>query len=251
MSSTEFTLAARLRLFLTPSNALPLVCSCPFLLAARLASFSPHPSFLADPAHFLSCPILKDLRRVRHDRLVRLLSSLVHQVGGVCQIEPSHFPTARPDLLVFMFDSSFLLDLVVSHPSAPSHLSRSPVPLVCNRYAESRKFTHYSSILSSSFQIVPFALESFGAFGSCATSFIGRLDALSRQHLSTSLPTPPVLPSISILLQKCNAYILSRGVVLVRSSSASSLSAISSSSLSAILSSSHLNILILALEGAV
>ena len=197
----EFTLASRLRLFLPPSTFLPPLCICS--------------SPLSDPTHFLSCKRLKDLRRVRHDRIVRLLSSLVQRVGGSCQVEPSHFPTIRPDLLVFLSSSSYILDLIVSHPCSPSRLSLPDGFLTVARYAESRKISKYSSIISScTSSFVPFSIETFGALAPMADSFVKRLSALTHASPSHSIPSPPVLPSLSILLQKCNAYILSRGVAL-------------------------------------
>ena len=141
-------------------------------------------------------------------------------VRGVCQVEPSHFPLARPDLLVFLPDCSYLIDLVISHPSAPSYLSLPPSPLSCARLAENRKITHYSSLLtSSSLRLVPFSLETFGAFGDRAKAFLSSLSDLARDPISTSLPSSPLAASLAVLLQKCNAYILSRGVVTSVSSS--------------------------------
>ena len=129
-------------------------------------------------------------------------------------------------MLAFLFDQSFLVDVVISHPSAPSHLVRSPLPLICNKYAETRKVSRYSGSIPPSFDFVPFALETFGAFGPVAANFMRKLDAVSRAFLPSSLPPPPLLASVSVLLQKCNAFILSRGVVLVRSSPSSSFSSL-------------------------
>ena len=201
LSSDEFVFASRLRLFLPPSASLPLLCLCS--------------SPLSDPTHFLSCKRLKDLRRVRHDRIVRFLSSLIQRLGGTCQVEPSHFPTIRPDLLVFLVGCSYILDLVVSHPCSPSRLSLPDGFLTVARYAESRKFSKYSSIISScTSSFVPFSIETFGALAPEATRFVKRLSALTLTSPSHSIPSPPILPSLSILLQRCNAYILSRGVGL-------------------------------------
>ena len=201
LSSVEFKLASRLRLFLPPSDSLPPLCCCS--------------RSLSDPSHFLSCERLKDLRRVRHDRIVRLLSSLIQRVGGTCQVEPSHFPSIRPDLLVFLVDRSYILDLSVSHPCSPSCLALPDAPLTAATYSESRKFSKYAPLISTcSSAFVPLCIETFGAFTPEASRFVKRLSKLSRASPSQSIPSPPVLPSLSILLQKCNAYILSRGVVL-------------------------------------
>src|SRR4051794_6958531 len=48
--------------------------------------------------------------------------------------------------------------------------------------------------------------------------FIRSLKSLARDSIAFSLPSPSPSSSISILLQKCNAYILSRGIVLLQSS---------------------------------
>jgi hypothetical protein len=134
-------------------------------------------------------------------------------------VEPSHFASSRPDILAFLPDSSHTLDLVVSHPSAPSHLALAAAPLACAKSAESRKVTRYASDPSfPSSSLIPFSLETYGAFGPRATDFITSLLSLSRDPASPSLPTPPIFHSLAILLQRCNAYILSRGVVTARAS---------------------------------
>jgi hypothetical protein len=168
---------------------------------------------LSDPTHFLSCRSLKDLRRVRHDRIVRLLSSLVQRTGGVCQVEPSHFPSIRPDLLAFLSDSSYILDIAVSHPCSPSRLSLPDASLTAAKYAETRKSTRYAPLLGTiSSKFFPFCIETFGAFAPQALSFVKLLRGLSQG--SSHLPPFPILASLAVLLQSCNAYILSRGVLL-------------------------------------
>ncbi len=208
LSDKEFIYASRLRLFLPPSDSLPSTCCCPS--APLLAS---------DPAHFLSCSLLKDLRRVRHDRLCRLLASLIQRCGGVAQVEPSHFPAGRPDILAYLPAASYIIDGVFVHPSSPSYLSLPAVPLHCAHAAERRKASHYSSThTSDECKLVPFAMETYGAFGDVAHSFVAMLAALSRESVSPSLDPPPLFSSLAILLQKCNAFILSRGIVLSRTS---------------------------------
>ncbi len=64
-----------------------------------------------DPAHFLSCQHLVPLARVRHDRLVRLLASLVQRAGGVSYIEPRYFEEKRPDLHAYFADDNILVDV--------------------------------------------------------------------------------------------------------------------------------------------
>ena len=66
LSDREFSLVSRLRLGLPPSDTLPSICRC----SGRM---------LDDPGHFLSCPLLRPLARVRHDRLVRRLATLIQR----------------------------------------------------------------------------------------------------------------------------------------------------------------------------
>ena len=90
-----------------------------------------------------------------------VFSSLIQRVGGTCQVEPSHFLSIRPDLLVFLVDCSYILDLIVSHPCSPSRLSLSDTPLTVARYAESRKVSKYSPILPTcSSKFIPISIES-------------------------------------------------------------------------------------------
>ena len=77
LSDREFSLASRLRLGLPPSDSLPRVCRC----SARLSE---------DPAHFMSCMLLTSVATVRHNRIVRHLSTLVQRAGGVTYVEPRY-----------------------------------------------------------------------------------------------------------------------------------------------------------------
>ena len=56
---------------------------------------------LEDPGHFLSCPLLRPLARVRHDRLVRLLATLIQRAGGSAYVEPRYLEDKRPDIHAF------------------------------------------------------------------------------------------------------------------------------------------------------
>ena len=109
MTDREFSLASRLRLGLPPSDTLPRVCRC----SARLSE---------DPSHFLSCKLLYPIARVRHDRLVRHLSTLIQRAGGVAYVEPRYLEDKRPDIHAFFPDDRLMLDVTVVHPSSPSYL---------------------------------------------------------------------------------------------------------------------------------
>ena len=65
-----------------------------------------------DPAHFLSCQLLRPLARVRHDRLVRALATLIQRAGGAAYVEPRYLEDKRPDIHAFFPDDRVMLDVV-------------------------------------------------------------------------------------------------------------------------------------------
>ena len=131
LSDREFSLASRLRLGLPPSDTLPSICRC----SGRM---------LDDPGHFLSCPLLRPLARVRHDRLVRLLATLIQRAGGAAFVEPRYLEDKRPDIHAFFSDARFMLDVCVAHPSAPSRVRLAPGSAL--KYRENGKISAYEPL---------------------------------------------------------------------------------------------------------
>ena len=114
-----------------------------------------------DPGHFLSCALLRPLARVRHDRLVRLLATLIQRAGGAAYVEPRYLEDKRPDIHAFFLDDCAMLDVCVAHPSAPSRLKLAPGAAL--RYREKGKISAYDSIAKDAgSRFVPFAFETFG-----------------------------------------------------------------------------------------
>ena len=202
LSDREFSLASRLRLGLPPSDTLPRVCRC----SARMD----------DPAHFLSCLLLRPLARVRHDRLVRSLATLIQRAGGAAYVEPRYLEDKRPDIHAFFPDDRVMLDVCVSHPSSPSRLSLAPGYAL--RYRENAKIAAYSSLAKDSgCRFVPFAFESFGSLGPAGVAFLRDLESYAKEsflpfHFYSSFS------SLAVLLQKGNAEMLAQGVVMVSKS---------------------------------
>jgi len=200
LSDREFSLASRLRLGLPPSDALPRVCRC----SARMSE---------DPGHFLSCPLLRPLARVRHDRLVRFLATLIQRAGGAAYVEPRYLEDKRPDIHAFFPDDRVMLDVCVAHPSAPSRAGLAPGSAL--KYRENAKTSAYSSMAKDAdSRFVPFAFESFGGLGPAAVAFLRDLDSYATESfLSASYITS--LSSLAVLLQKGNAEMLAQGIVMV------------------------------------
>ena len=95
LMDAHFALAVRLRLGLPPQARLPLECKCGTVLKT-------------DPAHFLSCKLLKrTIVTARHDMLVRQIASFVRSAGGSVFIEPKYLEGKRADAQIY-FTQIFL-----------------------------------------------------------------------------------------------------------------------------------------------
>lgn len=152
---------------------------------------------------------------IRHDALVRLLSSCISRSGGAAQVEPRYLDTKRPDIHAFFPDDRVLIDLTVVHPAAPS--SRASQPLLAAKRREREKVSHYAALTAAEgCRFLPFVLETLGAFGPQASSFLRDLSSYATESfLGCELPPARLL---AVLLQKGNAEILAKGCLLSRSS---------------------------------
>ena len=76
----------------------------------------------------------------------------------------------------------------------------------------------YKSSLASEFgcRFIPFVFESFGTLGPFARNFIRDLVSYAKESSSSTFSAPLSISSLSILLQKGNAEMLSQGCVLAR-----------------------------------
>ena len=124
-----------------------------------------------DPGHSLSCPLLRPLARVRNDRLVRHLATLIQRAGGAAYVEPRYLEDKRPDIHAFFPDDRVMLDVCVAHPSSPSRVSLAPGSAL--RFRENGKISAYESLAKDAgSRFVPFAFESFDALGPAGIAFL-------------------------------------------------------------------------------
>jgi hypothetical protein len=167
---------------------------------------------IEDPGHFLSCALLRPLARVRHDRLVRHLATLIQRAGGVAYVEPRYLEDKRPDIHAFFADDRVMIDVCVAHPSAPSRLGLSAGTAL--RYREAEKKRAYDGLAASAeCRFVPFAMESFGALGPSAIGFLRTLVSYAKEsYLPFSLASG--ISSLAVILQKGNAEMLSQGILM-------------------------------------
>ena len=104
----------------------------------------------------------------------------------------------RPNLLVHLGFTRYLIDNLISHPLAPSHVARAHQPLGTASYAETRKRRTYGELarrIGANFML--FSCEYFGAIGECASTFIKRLCTHAGQFspwtYAVFLPTLPIV----------------------------------------------------------
>ena len=160
LSDEEFLIAARIRMGLPPHDRLPPVCACGFSRADM-------------PSHCLSCiPSAGASVTHRHDLVKNVLAYWARIAGAAVEIEPRNLfagSNMRPDLLIHLGCTRYLLDVVISHPLAPSHVRHAQRPLGTAASAENRKRRAYGRLPAGvGANFVPFSCESFGAIGECA-----------------------------------------------------------------------------------
>lgn len=164
LSNHAYQLAARRRLGLPPCSDMPSRCAC-------------GASFILAPYHADSCVRLR--RTVvdhRHNMVVNEVAAWARRAGGTALTEPaglSFEDGRRPDILIRLGAQSFMIDVTVRHPTAPSHVAAAQTPLEVARRAEREKRALYDQLARDNHcRFVPFVIESFGAFGAAAVDFV-------------------------------------------------------------------------------
>jgi len=140
-------MASRLRLGMAPQDRLPVSCSCGVALAP-------------DPHHFFSCKQKRSHLTQRHNLVLRCLAQLLSKAGGTVHIEPNWYEGVRPDAQVSFLLNSHMLDVSITHPSAPSIAANGALADL-GAAKEVRRCS----------KIGPIVLETIGAFGSETSTF--------------------------------------------------------------------------------
>ena len=207
LHDSEFIYAMRHRMGMKPHDDLPHECIC-------------HKSLDEDTAHFHSCQQLKSVVTVRHNRLVTMLAKVLRNAGAYVQVEYCPFGDnrSRPDLTVVLPEESYFMDVVVSHPAAPSR--KSTEPLAVARQAERDKVNTYGELARAhGSRILAFSVESYGAFGEHATEIIHIIRkalALSQGGDFQSVNDQRLPQRLAVALQKGNALVARAGSMRVR-----------------------------------
>jgi len=200
LSDQQMYIASRLRLGLPPLDHLPERCVC----GATLSE---------DNGHFLSC---ENLRRsavtARHDSIVRVLAKFLRRATALVHEEPRFYNTTklRPDLDVVFPDEYLMVDVVVTHPAAPSR--KTIYPLAAAEEWERRKVNKYSKHAAiRGATMLAFSLESYGAWSSQALKVAKIIKKQCEGNVISASPKEIYLATIqcvSLAIQKGNSLVI-------------------------------------------
>jgi hypothetical protein len=161
----------------------------------------------------------------RHHSIVHVIASHVRLACGnadteVVNLHPfADAPQVIPDVVVFGDQHDLLVDVVVTHPSCPSHrklASRSTFAAADE--AVKKKDKHYAPLLTAREQVrkvadhfSAFAIETYGGLHKTAIYVIDQVTAAAEQRVSL-YPRPllrqSLMDSIAISIQRGNANIM-------------------------------------------
>jgi hypothetical protein len=225
MNQTEIQQLCRLRLGLPPSDLLrDSHCCC-----AKQSLFS------VDPAHFHLCTQLRGTAITsRHNALVKLVGKLATSIQCTVEYEPkSHLQSEQEeskalkdnpkqcldrrhgDLLISAVGHLGYVDVTVTHPASDAksrHATATAIrtPLNAASASERRKMNRYADLAHrNGYDLIPFALETFGAFGKKAEAYIKLLSKRSddpKQFIENAFN------QLSVLLQKGNSAVSVSGM---------------------------------------
>lgn len=137
--------------------------------------------------HAQICTKLRQVMgQTRHDTVVRALAQCAERAALTAHVEAPptrrsgkpHPERLRPDLLIEGTDFSVLADVVVTMPSAPSHIAdgSARVPLRSAEYAAREKIRKYKELAEREHrQIYPVAMEAYGGMVEAARALLSRM----------------------------------------------------------------------------
>ena len=212
MNTEEYRVAARLNLGLDPYSYQTRDCHlCYPENNNRLAT---------DKYHYLSCRALKSRELTdRHNAIVTILQRFFHYAGAMTRIEPASLTGAsriRPDLSVVIPGHHYLIDVRVTHPLCPSHVSAACAkPLGATFSAEQEKHKKYNQLAQGlKAEFVPFVVESLGGITLTSQILLDNIIRACSEHQSiwsAQELKDELYGAIAVAIQQGNARAMTAG----------------------------------------
>ena len=215
IDDASYCLAARLRLGLPPQDIMPQNChSC--------RQYSPVSLSLVERNewHYLSCMEGHGATSIsaRHHAVVQQIARHARLAGAVVVVEPPHLFTdnnKRPDILIILNHKNYLIDVTITHPTAPSNIKRAQKHLGQAIHAEKLKTNKYHELSKEqNCTFVPFVIETYGGIAPQAQTFLNELSVFAHDHLTICSRFDVVAGlryAIACTVQRGNAMIASAG----------------------------------------
>ena len=154
----------------------------------------------------------------RHDTIVQALASMFRRVGDVrIEVKCEGETRLRPDLEIILSDRALLVDVAMVHPAASGR--KSTTALAATRDIENAKMAKYRPVaVQRGATFLAFIMESYGALGKQAGEILKVLNkALDRiPDRSYELSERAIIETLSVALQRGNAFISNSGSLAVR-----------------------------------
>ena len=190
----DFAVMARMRLNLPPLPADECPDACRFCRA----------DLQSQPLHGLTCrQMLSGEVMVRHDVIKNSLVRWLNELGAPARAEPRDPDNprgSRVDILVEfpMHKERTLVDIVVSHPLAVSHVHRAAgASLAVAEYAAKEKHRkHGPQAEERRCDLVAFSLETFGGWTAEAADFVRSVISRCSQHQSVKWAPSEVVKGV-------------------------------------------------------
>ncbi|MFI5423103.1 MAG: hypothetical protein ACHQWH_04105, partial [Nitrososphaerales archaeon] len=212
LTTAQYRLAARMNLGLDPFSYLTRDC--------RLCVPDNNNRLSLDPYNFLSCRSSKSRELTnRHNAVVEVLQRFFNYAGAITEREPSRLTgmsRIRPDLSIVLPGHHYLVDVRITHPLCPSHVSIAATkPLAATISAEKHKSNKYNQLAQNiQAEFVPFVVESLGGITKTGQTLLNNVILACSEHQSLWSPQQlhrELYGSLSIAIQRGNALALTSG----------------------------------------
>ena len=206
LTDAHYRIAARLNLLLPPHhNQMPRDCT----------SCHKPDAFEKDSWHHLACNSHKRREiNARHNAVLLALYSHVRYAGGAATMEPPRLSAdsrIRPDLRIVFPNQHILTDVVISHPTCPSHIvAASAKQLATAEQAAVIKHNTYDQLaIGLQARFLPFSVETMGGMSKEAVELVEQIGLACRDHLTLATHesiAKGVRASVACAVQRGNAF---------------------------------------------